>query len=48
MKKKWVLWLAAALLVCLLPGMTREGSVLAPMEPTLRWTGPTPWLWHWT
>ena len=26
MKKKWVLWLAAALLVCLLPGMTREAS----------------------
>ena len=26
MKKNWVLWLAAALLVCLLPGMTREAS----------------------
>ena len=26
MKKKWVLWLVAALLVCLLPGMTREAS----------------------
>ena len=26
MKKNWVLWLAAVLLVCLLPGMTREAS----------------------
>ena len=26
MKKKWILWLVAALLVCLLPGMTREAS----------------------